>query len=67
MLDAGQHAFPSWDGHLLLLYGSEAERVSALVTWIRRGLESNEKVICTEGPGQPARRELPFGAGHLIS
>lgn len=58
MPDAGQHAFPSWDGHLLMLYGSEAERVSALVTWIRRGLERNEKVIYTESPGEPAPRSI---------
>ncbi len=48
MPDAGQAAGRDWQGHLLLLYGSQAQRVSALVTWIRRGLEDNEKVIYAE-------------------
>jgi anti-anti-sigma factor len=37
-----------WDGHLLLLPGSELERRSRLAMWVRRGLEHNEKVIFAE-------------------
>ena len=35
----------SWDGHLLLLHGSETERRSRLASWVRRGLEHDEQVI----------------------
>jgi anti-anti-sigma factor len=59
MSDNSPQAPPDWHGHLLLLYGSEAERVSALVTWIRRGLDNNEKVIYTESGGEPAQRSVP--------
>jgi anti-anti-sigma factor len=34
-----------WDGHLLLLHGSELERRSRFAMWVRRGLEREEKVI----------------------
>jgi anti-anti-sigma factor len=34
-----------WDGHLLLLHGSERERRSQLAVWVRRGLERDEQVI----------------------
>ncbi len=34
-----------WDGHLLLLHGSELEWRSRLAMWVRRGLERDEKVI----------------------
>jgi anti-anti-sigma factor len=47
-----------WDGHILLLYGSENERLSALAAWARRGLENDEKVIYTEPPGTPPERSL---------
>jgi anti-anti-sigma factor len=48
---SGDHfAGLGWDGHLLLLHGSESERLSGLVAWVRRGLERDEKVIYTELP-----------------
>src|SRR4051812_47017315 len=34
-----------WDGHLLLLHGSELERRSQLAKWVRRGLVRDEQVI----------------------
>jgi hypothetical protein len=43
-----------WDGHLLLLYGSEPERRAGLAAWVRRGLDLDEKVIYTEAPGVAA-------------
>lgn len=46
-------AGPDWDGHLLLLHGSEAERLAGLTAWVRRGLECDEKVIYTETPNLP--------------
>jgi len=47
-----------WDGHILLLYGSESERLSALTAWARRGLENDEKVIYTEAGETPPERTL---------
>ena len=34
-----------WDGHLLLLHESQAERQSRLAMWVRRGLERDEQVV----------------------
>jgi hypothetical protein len=56
MPDTGRSGALDWKGHLLLLHSAESERVSALVTWIRRGLDNNEKVIFTETRGEPAER-----------
>jgi anti-anti-sigma factor len=44
-----------WDGHLLLLHESEAERLAGLIAWARRGLERGEKVVLGEAPasGRP--------------
>jgi anti-anti-sigma factor len=47
-----------WDGHILLLYGSESERLAALAAWARRGLENDEKVIYTEARETPPERTL---------
>ena len=47
-----------WDGHILLLYGAESERLSALAAWARRGLENDEKVIYTEARETPPERTL---------
>jgi anti-anti-sigma factor len=46
----------AWDGHLLLLYDSEPERVAAVAAWVRRGLQQGEKVVYTEAPlpGRPS-------------
>jgi hypothetical protein len=51
MPDTGRSGALDWKGHLLLLHSAESERVSALVTWIHRGLDNNEKVIFTETRG----------------
>jgi hypothetical protein len=50
VLDQGNEAGRTWDGHVMLLYGSEPDRVSGLVSWVRRGLANNEKVICGQAP-----------------
>jgi anti-anti-sigma factor len=47
-----------WDGHILLLYSAESERLSALAAWARRGLENDEKVIYTEARETPPERTL---------
>ena len=58
MPDTGRSGALDWKGHLLLLHSAESEGVSALVTWIRRGLDNNEKVIFTEPRGEPAERSV---------
>jgi hypothetical protein len=50
-----------WDGHLLLLHGSDAERESGLVSWVRRRLANNEKVIYSEATAGPGGT---LGRGH---
>jgi anti-anti-sigma factor len=42
-----------WDGHLLLLHDTEAERLAGLTAWVCRGLERDEKVIYAETPDLP--------------
>lgn len=42
-----------WDGHVLLLYGSEDERRDGLTAWAGRALGRGEKVVCTEAAGRP--------------
>jgi hypothetical protein len=46
-----------WQGHLLLAYGSEIERQQGLAAWVRDGLASGEKLVCSE---------LPDGSGALV-
>jgi anti-anti-sigma regulatory factor len=43
-------AQPGWDGHLLLFYRSERERLTRLAEWVRYGLDRGEKVVYVE-PG----------------
>jgi anti-anti-sigma factor len=47
-----------WDGHILLLHGSESERWSDLAAWVRRGLENDEKVIYAEAGGTRPERSV---------
>jgi anti-sigma B factor antagonist len=47
-----------WDGHLLLLHASEAERRSGVTEWVRRGLAQGEKVVYTEVAGEYPERSL---------
>lgn len=49
---------PGWDGHILLLHGSESERRSDLAAWVLRGLENDEKVIYAEVGGLPPERSV---------
>jgi anti-anti-sigma factor len=56
-----------WDGHLVLVRASQDEWRSGFAAWARRGLEQGEKVICTEGPAEPARPSvLALLAAHGI-
>jgi anti-anti-sigma regulatory factor len=43
-----------WDGHVLLLHGSEEQRRADVAAWVRRGLELGEKVLYTQVPDRPA-------------
>ncbi|MGC9665414.1 MEDS domain-containing protein [Planosporangium sp. 12N6] len=56
---------PEWDGHLLLLHGSEAERLSSLAAWICRGLDHGDKVVYAEVPRTAGESVLdsPDGCG----
>lgn len=38
----------AWDGHLLLLYSCQAERVAGLAAWAKRGLLRGERVLIEE-------------------
>ena len=59
LMPDGPGAVPlGWDGHILLLYLAESERLSALAAWARRGLENGEKVIYTEARETPPERTL---------
>jgi anti-anti-sigma factor len=49
---------PDWDGHLLLLHDSDAERLAGLTAWVRRGLDRDEKVIYTEAPDVAPEQSL---------
>jgi anti-anti-sigma factor len=48
----GATAGPEWDGHLLLLHESAAERLAGVAAWVQRGLDLGEKVLCAEGPDE---------------
>jgi anti-anti-sigma factor len=47
-----------WDGHLLLLHGSELDRRSRLAMWVRRGLERDEKVIFAQAETVSTHRSV---------
>jgi anti-anti-sigma factor len=47
-----------WDGHLLLLCETEPERRAGLATWVRRGLEREEKILYTETGDEPPERSV---------
>jgi anti-anti-sigma factor len=46
----GRAALARWDGHVLLLHATEAERRTALAAWVQRGLDLGQKIIYTEAP-----------------
>lgn len=48
----GATAGPEWDGHLMLLHESAAERQAGVAAWVRRGLDLGEKVLYAEGPDE---------------
>ncbi|MGR6964056.1 MEDS domain-containing protein [Geodermatophilus sp. URMC 61] len=48
----GATAGPEWDGHLLLLHESAAERQAGVAAWVQRGLDLGEKVLYAEGPDE---------------
>ena len=39
---------PEWDGHLLLLHDSDAERSAGVAAWVQRGLDLGQKVLYAE-------------------
>ncbi|SDL76558.1 anti-anti-sigma factor [Geodermatophilus siccatus] len=43
---------PEWDGHLMLLHESAAERQAGVAAWVQRGLDLGEKVLYAEGPDE---------------
>ncbi|MGC9671168.1 MEDS domain-containing protein [Planosporangium sp. 12N6] len=51
---SGRPPGSEWDGHLLLLHHSDAELLSALATWARRGLSRGDKVVLA-GASTPAQ------------
>jgi anti-anti-sigma regulatory factor len=55
-----------WDGHLLLLYRNDHERLSWLAEWMRHGLRLGEKILYVEpadaGPDSVAVRLREHGA-----
>src|SRR4051812_32451366 len=56
-----------WDGHLLLLHGSELERRSQLARWVRRGLDRDEQVIYAQADTvAPQRSVLAVLAQHGV-
>jgi anti-anti-sigma factor len=57
-LEADSSGALEWEGHLLLLYRSEAERRSQLAAWARRGLERDEKVIYAQDDTGPPQRSV---------
>jgi anti-anti-sigma factor len=57
-VDVAQAPAWMWDGHVVLLYGSEREHEASLAAWIKRGLDRGEKVVLTRLPGEPADRLL---------
>jgi anti-anti-sigma factor len=46
----GATAGHEWDGHLMLLHESAAERQAGVAAWVQRGLDLGEKVLYAEGP-----------------
>lgn len=55
----GDAAPLGWDGHLVLLHGTEPERQAYLTAWVRWGLERDEKVVYAEAG------DAEFGGGFL--
>lgn len=58
IVDSSEETGRGWDGHLLLLHGSDDERKSGLVSWFRRGLANNEKVIWAQAWAEPENRSV---------
>jgi anti-anti-sigma factor len=48
----GATAGPQWDGHLMLLHESAADREAGVAAWVQRGLDLGEKVLYAEGPDE---------------
>jgi anti-anti-sigma factor len=47
-----------WDGHLVLLPGSEDDRRARLSSWVRSGLDRGEQVVYAEDSRIPADRSV---------
>ncbi len=48
----------SWDGHLVLVHGSEQQRRAGVAAWVRRGLELGAKILYIEPADVPSERSL---------
>jgi anti-anti-sigma factor len=47
-----------WDGHVLLLYATEEQRRASVTAWIRRGLETEAKIVYVESADVSPARSL---------
>jgi anti-anti-sigma factor len=47
-----------WDGHVLLLYATEQQRRAGVTAWVRRGLETDAKIVYVEALDEPVARSL---------
>ena len=57
MLAPGRHE-TGWDGHVLLLYATEQQRRAGVTSWVRRGIETDAKIVYVEAPDEPVARSL---------
>jgi len=48
----------SWDGHLVLVHGSEQQRRAGVAAWVRRGLDLGAKILYIEPADESAGRSL---------
>lgn len=48
----------SWDGHLVLVHGSERQRRAGVAAWVRRGLELGAKILYIEPAGESVERSF---------
>lgn len=67
MLSDDDAASVEWDGHVLLLHGSEQERQVGVAAWVRRGLCRQERVVfAVLGDPSQARSALSVLGEHGV-
>jgi anti-anti-sigma regulatory factor len=47
-----------WDGHVALLYADEEQRRAGVAAWVRRGLETDSKIVYVESRNEPVVQSL---------